>query len=203
MFTRPDTKTADPERCSCYFLKSFLGELSQLQHLRLNFPRDAPLLSFRIPEGTTMLDWLSKPDFAFTTTPQKASPFPPIPSMNCPNLRRLDIGMASAQVHLLINVLKRFENSLRELSLHKVALTRDSVEDDPPVNLWANFFDQLSVLDRLKLTTIAISDPRHSQKPWPAITFTGARRPTVKKWVGVDMRSGLRDFKKELVVTRR
>jgi len=189
-----------PKECASFFLRSFLGDLPQLQYLRLNFARDQNW------QGESLLKWLSKPASPTLGVIDHQSELPQSPPpVNFLYLQQLDIGMVSVTTSSLIAVLQKFAPSLHTISFHKISLLGNVSTGEVKVSFWDQFFDQLSKVNNLNLTSISLSHIYHYRGEHhhdvPTITFRNSKYPMAKKWSGPDMQSGLRDFKAEIVVT--
>jgi len=197
------TKSADgnPEDSTSFYLRTFLSELPQIQHLRLNFPLS--------DKGGTeeLLTWLSKPVSSTSSLTDKLLELPHSPKpINFLHLRQLDIGSVSVRTASLIAVIRKFANTLRIVSFNRIYLLGGTPADEVRVNSWAKFLDRLSKLNNLNLTTISMSHlaqfttERNNLAEVVTVTFKGSKHPRFKKWTGPDMQSGLRDFQDQMVV---
>lgn len=141
----PDAELIVMERCPDFPLRMFLGHLSNLQHLRLNFGlhRTSP---------SDFLTWLGSPvpantdtvtvNAATTTLPRQVDP------VSLPKLEKLDLGHVVVSPHVVLRLLRKFAPTLRRLELWRVSLEADypdtvgysagdgQLSRDPP-NLWA------------------------------------------------------------------
>ena len=131
--------------CPDYLLKEFLCRTPNLTHLRLNFQ------NAHLPRAEKFLPCLIRP---VTQTDSINSPSGPPPPQSPGlvalfQLRRLDFGMLSVSPRILLAAIHKFKPTLRALSLWKVILCPEDQRQrpDPRVNMWAEFFGQLSDLD--------------------------------------------------------
>ncbi len=93
--------------CANYHLRKFLAEVSQLEHLRLNF--HAGRYDGR-PNVDDLLSWLAKPvssDFKGHTSSTKPR-FPYIQPVQFENLRELEIGKVSADSKVLLSLIRKY-----------------------------------------------------------------------------------------------
>lgn len=127
----PDLESRD------FRFRKFFWHTPNLTHLRINFQN----VETSNPED--FLVWLGRPAL------QPASPGPVALS----HLRRLDFGMLSISPHVLLDVIHKFQPTLRELSLWKITLksTNQDRRRGKKVNVWAKFFAKLSDLDHLSV----------------------------------------------------
>jgi len=181
-----------------YQLLNFLSKLSLLEHIRLNFKR------YSNSERSDVLSWLSKEAKSDSGTLSEGVPSFPV-SVDFPHLRQLEIGMALVEPKVLLAVVNKFRTTLRAISFHRLSLLEaDSVKSENRVNLWAQFFRQLTKLN-LKLDLINMFNLQQMQSQFRRlrrVTFKHSRQASTKRWAGTDTQSGLRDFIDEIVVAR-
>jgi len=94
--------------CANYYLRQFLAEASQLEHLRLNF--HAGRYSSR-PNVDDLLPWLAKPVSSDGKAHRASTKpcFPYIQPVKFDHLRELDIGMARAESKVLLSLIRKYQ----------------------------------------------------------------------------------------------
>ncbi|OBT39792.1 hypothetical protein VE00_09668 [Pseudogymnoascus sp. WSF 3629] len=140
----PDLESRD------FRFRQFFHHTPNLTHLRLNFQ------NVETSNDEDFLVWLSHPAL------HPASPAPIVLSQ----LRRLDIGMLSVAPHVLLDVIRKFQPTLRELSLWKITLksTDQDRRRGKRVNVWAKFFAKLSDLDHLSVGCLSQLSQQEQQQ---------------------------------------
>lgn len=195
-FYGPYIDTDDQKsECRGYNLRRFLARVPRLQHLRLNlrgryteqlfswFSKRAPGSTLSTKSGPTDLEW-------------------PAP-VELPNLKQLDLGMITISPESILGIIRKFQSTLRTISLHKVILLdRDREKLSEKVNLWTELFRQLSQLHlelsamNLSLLSQDVTDRKQPQR----VAFNNSRDPKSRKWAGPDVQSGLRDLITDTVI---
>ena len=191
-----------PTKCPRYFLRKFLSKLHEIEHLRLNFR------SSETQKANEILTWLSQPVPAASTVSAALSssgtslPQNPTP-VDFKKLQKLDVGMMTTDLNILLAVLKKCGPSLRAISFHKISLLEAPMAlPEDKINLWATFFDKLSKLD-LKIGAINLSfltQEPSGMKPVRLVKFMDSPDRMVRNWAGSNMQSGLRDLIKFTIV---
>jgi len=191
-----------PTKCQSYFLKRFLSNVTELEHLRLNFSR----YENRPPSGNNVLSWLSEKVSNNTSniTSSALVPGPPLP-VQFTRLQRLDLGMTRIDPRVLVDIIRKFQATLRIISFHKLSLIdTSSFKAKDGDNLWSKLYAQLSKLDlnlsAINMSFLSLFNPANEHLR--GITFKGSRNPPTKKWAGTDVQSGLRDFADHVIVDR-
>lgn len=183
--------------CPYYLLRGFLGHLTQLRHLRLNFR------SVGRQRTEDLLSWLARP----ATQPKTATPatlFSEVPlPVDFPHLTELNVGMATIRAAALLGLAQKFRNSLQRLELHKVTLRETSasgLDSDQKTNHWAKFLRQLPNLHS-RLTGLVLSsvsqgwndEGRYPDKVHVRFTNDSANRE-IMRWSGQDLEGGVKDI---------
>lgn len=183
-----------------YYLQKFLAQTSNLEHLRLNFQGD----NFR--RGCKLqLQWLFqlKDGRDSSDKPNPTPPTDPPTAIDLPNLRQLDLGFLHIKPGVLVDAVRKFESSLKILSLHKVCLVPDGdVQPRDKKSLWPRFFEGLSS-SKVELTSLNMSSLTQlpqEQGLRREVTFTDGSPKYVRKWAGIDMKGALKDFTNNVVV---
>lgn len=196
-----------PTQCPNYLLRNFLAQVHQLEHLRLNFHSygrewsNNLLAWFAMPVSTPASNTISDKSDNTQETLLLAAP----PPIKFHSLKQFDIGMTYINPEIMVELIQKYQATLRIISFHKVSLWRtEPVKRGDSVDVWGEFFTQLSKLD-LKLSAVNMSfiaqvllGPERIQQ----IRFEGSRNPLVRNWAGTDIQSGLRDFISEIKVDR-
>ncbi|OTB08246.1 hypothetical protein M426DRAFT_317366 [Hypoxylon sp. CI-4A] len=218
----------DSKRFMGYPLAKLLSKASSLEHLRLNFRACTP----RCEEANDILLWLAR-----VPTDDNPGPFaadidmadagcetelPTLPQASkFPNLKQLDIGMLTIQLPLLVSLVTKYGESLRELSLHKVKLiNKPQYQYIAKSSLWAIFLARIANLNA-KLSSLNLSDlsqdlkPSHgyhknnvffarrtgqSETPSGMTTTATATRTSRKNWTGNDFKRASKDLINSLIV---
>ncbi|KAI0889072.1 uncharacterized protein GGS22DRAFT_66958 [Annulohypoxylon maeteangense] len=202
-----------------YLLAKFLSKTPSLKHLRLNF-RDCG-----IAEAKGILQWLAQvpispgiPQPSMWSVSEEVGMdgvqnsanirerFPTLPPPAFQHLEKLEIGMVTVGLPLLLSVFKRYKSSLRAISLHKVTL------DSPPqnhtsgkVNLWSKFFSQITKLG-LTLTAMQLSYIRQKYNTTPYSVEFGRPiydpivNPFCKGWSGFDVERASQEFIESMII---
>ena len=194
--------------CPNYLLRGFLGHLSQLRHLRLNFRS----VGRRTTED--LLSWLARPAVSTISAPQPNNGTPdamfpkaPLP-VDFPHLTELDIGMATVNAAVLLGLARKFCSSLQRLELHRISLreTATGRDSDKKINHWAKFLGKLSKIDT-KLTGLVLSsvsqektvEGTHPDKIRVQFKDSSATRDSIR-WAGQDLDGGMKDITNSLLV---
>lgn len=186
--------------CPNYALRVFLGHLTELRHLRLNFR------AVRGPKHADFLSWLARPALPPIVTPQSGNgtpgamfPAAPLP-VDFPHLTELNIGMATVDAAALLGLTRKFRASLQRLEIHRVSLrdTTSGLDSDKKINLWAKFIGQLSKLQTnlTGLVLSSVSQDRPGKFP-PKIEVQFKDSLTIRnyiRWSGQDLEGGLKDI---------
>ncbi|KAI2472993.1 hypothetical protein F4781DRAFT_257636 [Annulohypoxylon bovei var. microspora] len=186
-------------------LARFLSKMPSLEHLRLNF-RDC-----NISESKDILQW-------FAQVPQSSSivsdgqdidnvqgRIPKLSTPAFPRLKKLDIGMVTVGLPLLLSVLKRYKSSLRAISLHKVTLDSPSRQVSGKVNLWCKLFSQTTKLG-LALDSIHLSFIRQRYNNISySVEFKRPDHgpnihPFCKGWTGFDLERASQEFIDSMII---
>ncbi|RYP68235.1 hypothetical protein DL770_008471 [Monosporascus sp. CRB-9-2] len=201
----PPTRFAIGDGVQCCYsvaLMEFLSKLPALEHLRLNFQH------YDSVHASELLQWLSKrpngpKDWSGLALPiQRAlqaatTPRPPPPA-EFTRLSQIDLGFTIVKLHVLVELYKRYQSTLRSISLHKVTL--EPANRMQKVNLWAQLFDKISK-SGLDLSSISLRSLKQTYShfgSWP-VTFKGTT-PDWKNWAGSDLECALREFRDAVVV---
>ncbi|KAF9877170.1 F-box domain-containing protein [Colletotrichum karsti] len=149
-----------------YLLRQFLGYMTNLEHLRLNFYNGRG-------SAEKLLNWLatpapkapSAPHPANTTTGLLAPPPPPV----FPYLRELNLGFCDLNHKDLVQVVRKFAPTLKSLELYRVTLANQPVHTNAvdqsdqsaryKVNLWSKMLKSLCEIPGLDLEHIMIGLP--------------------------------------------
>ncbi|RYP69033.1 hypothetical protein DL771_006359 [Monosporascus sp. 5C6A] len=212
----PPTRYASGDGVQCCYsvaLMEFLSKLPALEQLRLNFQHYGSV------HASELLQWLSKrPDgpedrSGLALPEQRAlqaanTPKPPRP-VDFPRLNQIDLGFITVKLHILVELYKRYQSTLRSISLHKVTLCPTGLDQTtfgPPngiqrVNLWAQLFDKISKsgLDLSSISLRSLKQQYSHLVSW-GVTFKGATPEWEKNWAGSDLDCALREFKNAVVV---
>lgn len=196
-----------PTQCPSYLLKNFLAQVHQLEYLRLNFH------SYGREWSNNLLSWLAMPVStpASNTISDESDNTPGTAIVAAPrpikfhSLQQFDIGMTTINPETMVELIQKYQATLRAISFHKVSLWHtEPAKRGDNVDAWGEFFAKLSKLD-LKLSAVNMSfiaqvllAPERVQQ----IHFEGSRNPLVRNWAGTDIQSGLRDFISEIKVDR-
>jgi hypothetical protein len=178
-----------------YLLRRFLGHVSQLEHLRLNFT------SYRPGDAQDVLSWLAaSPSADASNTAPGAVSTSPQP-VHFANLQQLDLGMVTVEPRTLLAVVHKHRDTLRGISLHKLSLL-DTSDSTGRVDLWRKLFTQLS-RQNLSLNQVMVrsaSQEKPSQLHRREITFKDSSQPVSRTWKGKDLEGALNDFAENVVV---
>ncbi|KAJ2994150.1 hypothetical protein NUW58_g1633 [Xylaria curta] len=189
-----------------YFLSRFLEKASALEHLRLNFqfytqhPTERILLwlaNARDPKDA-QTSTIDSPTAANCVKASESLPahFPPAPKF--PNLRALDIGMATVTQAVLIALYTNYKSTLRDIQLHKMTL---ATPVNTKSNLWDRFCNKMRDVD-LELTTFRLaylrqtSNIRSTRKG--QVTFNDPRSKQTKIWRGTAFSQAIKDITGEM-----
>ncbi|RYP30395.1 hypothetical protein DL767_006303 [Monosporascus sp. MG133] len=201
----PPTRFASGDGVQCCYsvaLMEFLSKLPALAHLRLNFQH------YDSVHASELLQWLSKrpngpKDRSGLALPdqralQAANTPKPPPPVEFTRLNQIDLGFITVKPHVLVELYKRYQSTLRSISLHKVTL--EPANDMQKVNLWAQLFDKISKsgLDLSSISLCALRQMYRHLGEWP-VTFKGTTSAE-KKWAGSDLECALREFRDAVVV---
>ncbi|KAI0449328.1 hypothetical protein F5B21DRAFT_494714 [Xylaria acuta] len=185
--------TTDPIIGLGYFLSRFLVKLPALQHLRLNFQACDSRSTERI------LLWLANTADSRPSAQDSGdlpAHFPPAP--NFPNLKNLDIGMATVSESVLLDLYKNYKSTLRGVSLHKIKL---ACKHDTRGNLWARLCNEMVAAD-LQLQTLGLSYLTQASGDHNAcsgqVTFKESRNKYVKTWRGSTFSQSVKDITDEM-----
>ncbi len=186
-------------------IKRFLSKAHSLEHLRLNFQR------YNVYNTSDLLQWLSMPVNSSRGSPGSnsdpdksnlqiaSSLMSPCP-IKFAALQQLELGFAVVKLHDLIQLYENYKSTLRTISLHKVSLKIENVEQGA-VNLWAELFDKLS-MSGLSLRSISLTslqqffDVSIKQR----VIFKNSTPEWEKKWSGDDPEAAFKDFKDDVFV---
>ncbi|RYP47503.1 hypothetical protein DL768_006475 [Monosporascus sp. mg162] len=202
----PPSRFARGYGVKCWYsvaLMKFLSKLPALEHLRLNFQHYASVHASeflqwlsRRPDGPKDRSGLALPDqraLQVANTPEEPPP------VEFTRLNQIDLGFATVKPHILVELYKRYQSTLRSISLHKVTL--EPADRMQRVNLWAQLFDKISK-SGLDLSSISLRSLRQTYSyfgPWP-VTFKGTPVNGEKNWAGSDLDCALREFRDTVVV---
>ncbi|KAF2743503.1 hypothetical protein M011DRAFT_471262 [Sporormia fimetaria CBS 119925] len=148
-------QTYQPHACYGLNLRKFLGRLSNLTHLRLNFR------PYQAAETDSFLQWFSRmpdqntTDTGAATTTATVSYLPP--PILLPHLRKLDLGSLDVEWHALCAVVEKYASSLEGLSLWRVQLVPlgGNLTGPRPMH-WRFFFWSLAQIPRLQLKELMV-----------------------------------------------
>ncbi|KAI3332085.1 hypothetical protein HD806DRAFT_180302 [Xylariaceae sp. AK1471] len=193
-----------PLEGSGYFLSRFLVKAPALEHLRLNFQGYNELSTGRfllwLAETPRTTDAKIPPiDSLATTEASKSLPanFPPTPHF--PNLRYLDIGMASVTEPTLLTLYGKYKSTLRGVSLHKTTLV---CLQDGKINLWARLCNNMAKAG-LELTKIGLHYMKQLVGARPKlgeIIIKGSRNKRVADWKGSSFSHASNDITNKMEV---
>ncbi|TQN69706.1 hypothetical protein CSHISOI_05770 [Colletotrichum shisoi] len=160
-----EDNTAFSRRRHDYLLRLFLGYMSNLKHLRLNFSHPGN----NSDAVDHFINWLGTPAFKSPSTPpifdpQLPSPPPPVAF---PHLEELNLGFLDAEPKRLIHLVRKLSPTLRKLEFWKLTLWNKAAEgrgteerrDHYKVNLWAKMLKALCDVPNLNLDHIMIGSP--------------------------------------------
>ncbi|KAI1133641.1 hypothetical protein F5Y10DRAFT_228248 [Nemania abortiva] len=180
-----------------YFLSRFLARTPGLEHLRLNFQ------TYKRSSTERFLTWLAGAreitmDVVENAPDDFLVPFPSAPHL--PNLRDLDIGMASVSEPVLLALYRNYKSTLRGISLHKVVLEGRA---DANTNLWAHLCSRMARAG-LEIRKIRLSFLRQRSRSRRAgvVTFKLSRNKNVKSWRGSAFSQAIKDIIKEMELSR-
>ncbi|KAK2015078.1 F-box domain-containing protein [Colletotrichum eremochloae] len=174
--TGADDNTVFSRRRHDYLLRLFLGYMTNLKHLRLNFshpgnnsdavdhfinwlgtPTPKPLSTSlvsngsQLPPPSLLADEIRLP--------------PPPPPVAFPHVEELNLGLVDVEPRRLIQLIRKLSPTLKKLELWKLTLwnkaaeTRVERRDHYKVNLWAKMLKALSDIPNLNLDHIMIGSP--------------------------------------------
>ncbi|KAI1142439.1 hypothetical protein F5Y05DRAFT_370978 [Hypoxylon sp. FL0543] len=192
-----------------FLLAKFLSTMHSLEELRLNFGGSGY-------NAAEMVKWLAnipKSSDAVGSTQGvnnvegRFAEMPPTPEFR--HLKRLDIGMLTLDVSLLLDLYTRYKSSLRKISFHRVNLVSEwSGQVEDRVNLWAWFLRRVTQLG-FNLSAITLSRlGQHRIDEFPLLFRRPGEAPaeaSVKsmKWTGMDWERDSREFIQSMVVIPR
>ncbi|KAI1458059.1 hypothetical protein F4805DRAFT_155456 [Annulohypoxylon moriforme] len=199
-----------------YLLAKFLAKTPSLQHLRLNFrdcnPTEAKgilqwLAHVPISPGTSQASTLNLSEGQGTNGMRDLGNirerFPKLPTPVFPHLEKLDIGMVTLGLPLLLQVLKRYKSSLRTISLHKVILDSQPTHASGKVNLWSTFFSRITKFD---LNAVNLSYVRQKYNNNPLLVefrppnHGPITNPFAKGWSGFDLERASQEFIESMII---
>ncbi|XDG09421.1 hypothetical protein ABKA04_009036 [Annulohypoxylon sp. FPYF3050] len=187
-----------------YMLVKFLSMTPSLKYLRFGFRNCSTA------DAKSILQWFAQVPITSSGPPFNTSQnldsmqerLPKLLAPELPHLKKLDLGFATIELPLLLNVIKRYKSSLRTISMHRVTLANSQHHASCKVNLWSKFFSQIAKLG-LKLDAIRISHVR--QKYNADLLPVEFKRPNHKKsacknWSGFDLERASQEFIDSMVI---